>query len=159
MTKPNTKPDTQTIIHGMNMAIANAHRLYGDALCLFNASRYVSAASLLTIVDDEIEKALIIRAMHYAQSPKTIKELWDECRNPSNRERLFLNNPEIVAAIKKGQTRYLYTDYVDGEWKYPAIAIEEWEVRTRLEEVQAELLDCNAWVGQFSKEVLDSEQV
>lgn len=153
MTKPIIKPSAKALIHGMNLTLSNAYRLYGDAVYLFHGTRYASAAALLTIIEDEIEKIFILNAMHYAEK-KHLANLWKEFSTPSTREFFYLDMPEIVEEIKKGKARYLYTEYEDQKWIYPSSAIEMAEVENKLKEIQGDLLDCNNSITAFCNDVL-----
>jgi AbiV family abortive infection protein len=62
--------------HGINATIANVNRLAEDAILLFEAERYPSAASLAILAIEEYGKISVLKEIVRAEKDCEIKELW-----------------------------------------------------------------------------------
>jgi AbiV family abortive infection protein len=69
------------IAEGMTAAMANARRLASDAILLFEAKRWPTAAALAILSIEEAGKPPLLRSMALARTDKEIADLWKDFRS------------------------------------------------------------------------------
>jgi AbiV family abortive infection protein len=75
------KLSADQIVAGINAAIENAKRLAEDALLLFEAGRFPSAASLAILSIEESGKVSILRSLALAKTDEDIADAWRDYRS------------------------------------------------------------------------------
>jgi AbiV family abortive infection protein len=75
------KLSVDEITAGINAAIQNAKRLSDDALLLFEAGRFASAASLAILSIEESGKVSILRSLALAKTSEDIADEWRDYRS------------------------------------------------------------------------------
>jgi AbiV family abortive infection protein len=128
------------IAAGMNVALANAHRLWSDAALLAEHGRTPSAVALAILSIEESGKVPLLRQLALATDDPERREFWKAYRNHRQKNTLWIfgqlvakggrtledlrrivdpdsDHPDTLDNLKQ---LCLYTDcFIDGKWSSP----------------------------------------
>lgn len=93
------KLSVSQIVHGMNIAEENAHRLVEDASILLNSGRYPTAFSLALLALEELGKVILLRYLVIIKKNSERVEIWKAYRSHTTKNAMWMM--QLFAIVRR----------------------------------------------------------